>query len=471
MKTTIKIAVIAMIGMNLGVKAQDLISGGNNSWIFHTPDNGSTNLHVTSRKTDNTGWDWSKQTIFSSNGKVSFGGDLENTKTFAKILLGSQNGDGLSVFGSMGAGQPVDGTQDYGAYIGFNAYRDSNGNWKHLRTSTVGASRYTVGGDIATGLRGFNWEHTNNSGTGNIIWNNLMSLDTSGNLKVNGSIKANTHLYVNGIDNSNTIASVNQLKISGYGIMGNRGNLYFTNGSSDGFIKFGIGGVHNTSDVLILKGSDKSANFKGVIEADTHLYINGIDNSNTIASINQLKISGYGIMGNRGSLYFTNGNSNGVIKFGIGGVHNTGDVLILKGSDKSANFKGNVSIFGKLESKEIKVTNTPTADFVFEEDYNLPTLKSIENHIKEKKHLPEIASAKEMQKNGVNIGDFQIQLLQKIEELTLYTIEQEKKLKTQRDSFDQQQEEINTQKKEIEELKKQNFEIRNLVQKLLKDKK
>ena len=89
---------------------------------------------------------------------------------------------------------------------------------------------------------------------------------------------------------------------------------------------------------------------------------------------------------------------------------------------------GNVAIYGKLEAKEIKVTLTPTADFVFEEDYNLPTLASIEEHIKKKKHLPEIASAKKMKKNGVNIGEFQIQLLQKIEELTLYTISQEKKI-------------------------------------------
>src|SRR5690606_32432308 len=79
--------------------------------------------------------------------------------------------------------------------------------------------------------------------------------------------------------------------------------------------------------------------------------------------------------------------------------------------------------------KEIKVTTTPTADFVFEEDYKIPSLETVEVFIKLYKHLPEIASAEEMEKNGVNIGEFQIKLLQKIEELTLYTIRQEKKLK------------------------------------------
>ncbi len=94
------------------------------------------------------------------------------------------------------------------------------------------------------------------------------------------------------------------------------------------------------------------------------------------------------------------------------------------------NRNGNLSVQGKIEAKEVKVTNSPTADFVFEDDYNLPSLNFVENHIKTKKHLPEIASAQKMKEEGVNIGDFQIQLLQKIEELTLYTIQQQKELQS-----------------------------------------
>jgi len=92
-----------------------------------------------------------------------------------------------------------------------------------------------------------------------------------------------------------------------------------------------------------------------------------------------------------------------------------------------------------LKPREVKVTTSPTADFVFEDNYSLPALEDIEKHIKEKKHLPEIASAKEMEKEGVNIGEFQIKLLQKIEELTLYIINQSK--------------EINVLKQEIEDVK------------------
>ncbi|CAM1364510.1 exported hypothetical protein [Tenacibaculum sediminilitoris] len=127
--------------------------------------------------------------------------------------------------------------------------------------------------------------------------------------------------------------------------------------------------------------------------------------------------------------------------------------------DGKTQFTNNITVLGKIESKEIKVTNTPTADFVFEENYNLPTLTEIEKYIKEKKHLPEIASAEEMEKNGVNIGDFQIQLLQKIEELTLYTIAQEKQLKVQEKKI-----------KTLEEQTKEIKELKALVQKLIKDK-
>lgn len=110
---------------------------------------------------------------------------------------------------------------------------------------------------------------------------------------------------------------------------------------------------------------------------------------------------------------------------------------------------GNALLQGKLEAKEIKVTLTPTADFVFEENYNLPNLEEVAKHIKEKKHLPEIASARVMEKEGVNVGEFQIKLLQKIEELTLYAIKQERQLKDQQEK--------------IQKLEGENSELKNVV--------
>ncbi|WP_228410105.1 hypothetical protein [Chryseobacterium viscerum] len=119
---------------------------------------------------------------------------------------------------------------------------------------------------------------------------------------------------------------------------------------------------------------------------------------------------------------------------------------------------GNALLQGKLEAKELKVTLTPTADFVFEENYDLPKLEEVAKHIKEKKHLPEIASAKVMEKEGVNVGEFQIKLLQKIEELTLYVIKQDRQLKDQQEKIQQLETENSDLKNiasEIKQLKEQ----------------
>lgn len=91
--------------------------------------------------------------------------------------------------------------------------------------------------------------------------------------------------------------------------------------------------------------------------------------------------------------------------------------------------KGNHAIDGKLTAKEIEIKVNTGADFVFSPNYNLPTLSEVEAFVKENKHLPEIPSEKEMQENGLNLNDMQIKLLQKIEELTLYTIQLEKRVK------------------------------------------
>ncbi|WP_264536598.1 hypothetical protein [Flavobacterium sp. N1736] len=87
-----------------------------------------------------------------------------------------------------------------------------------------------------------------------------------------------------------------------------------------------------------------------------------------------------------------------------------------------------LTVAGNIASREVKVTVDAGADFVFENDYDLPSLDSVDKFIKENKHLPEIASAEEMKKDGINLSEMNIKLLQKMEEMTLYMIEQNKKI-------------------------------------------
>ncbi len=86
-----------------------------------------------------------------------------------------------------------------------------------------------------------------------------------------------------------------------------------------------------------------------------------------------------------------------------------------------------LSVNGAVRAHRVKVYTT-WADFVFEEGYQLPPLEEVEKHINEKGHLKDIPSAEEVEKNGIELGEMNKLLLQKIEELTLYMIELNKEI-------------------------------------------
>ncbi|SNY99879.1 tail fiber protein [Flagellimonas pacifica] len=98
-----------------------------------------------------------------------------------------------------------------------------------------------------------------------------------------------------------------------------------------------------------------------------------------------------------------------------------------------------LAVNGNIHAKEVKVDLAGWPDYVFEKEYHLPSLQEVEAHIEEKGHLRNIPSAKEVEENGIKLGEMNSKLLEKIEELMLYTIKQQK--------------EIENLKKEIVELK------------------
>ena len=104
-----------------------------------------------------------------------------------------------------------------------------------------------------------------------------------------------------------------------------------------------------------------------------------------------------------------------------------GNVLIGKTTQTTAGGRYKLDVAGPIRADEI-VVNTTGADFVFEPTYKLRSLCEVESFIKQHKHLPDISPATDMQTNGVNLGDMQTKLLQKLEESTLYLIEQAKQI-------------------------------------------
>ncbi|GMN08183.1 hypothetical protein MTsPCn5_35720 [Croceitalea sp. MTPC5] len=87
-----------------------------------------------------------------------------------------------------------------------------------------------------------------------------------------------------------------------------------------------------------------------------------------------------------------------------------------------------LAVNGKIRSKEVRVEQNNWPDYVFSKEYDLPTLKEIQEHINEKGHLPNIPSAQEVEENGIELGEMNKLLLKKIEELTLYILQQEKRI-------------------------------------------
>ena len=129
--------------------------------------------------------------------------------------------------------------------------------------------------------------------------------------------------------------------------------------------------------------------------------------------------------------YFYHNGGNRVIIDGMGkvGIGNSSPSYQLDVSGTSR-FTQKMILEDDIEAKKVKVTATPGSvpDYVFSNDYALRTIPELEEFIKTNSHLPNIPNAKEIETNGQNLGEMQLKLLEKIEELTLYVIEQNKKV-------------------------------------------
>ena len=129
----------------------------------------------------------------------------------------------------------------------------------------------------------------------------------------------------------------------------------------------------------------------------------------------------------------------------------------------TSRFTGRMIVDNNIETKQVKVSSTPGSfpDYVFSEHYALRTIPELEEFIKTNGHLPNIPKAEEVETNGQDLGLIQRKLLEKIEELTLYTIQQEKRLQTS----DFKYQKLETQNLE---LKTQNEELKSQYELLLK---
>lgn len=89
---------------------------------------------------------------------------------------------------------------------------------------------------------------------------------------------------------------------------------------------------------------------------------------------------------------------------------------------------GNTFVEGKVHAREMKVTATGWADYVFDENYELKSLDEVQSFIDANHHLPDVPSAKVVEEEGINLAEMNKIMMRKIEELTLYILEQQKEI-------------------------------------------
>lgn len=141
-----------------------------------------------------------------------------------------------------------------------------------------------------------------------------------------------------------------------------------------------------------------------------------------------------------GELFMSTENANGPV-IRISNADLTKDVFVVSpsgmtqigvGKPKAGGQAANamLSVDGLILAKEIKVAiaNTHWADYVFEKNYELIPLNRVEQFINENKHLPGVPNEKQVTENGVDVVEMNATLLKKVEELTLYLIEQNKRI-------------------------------------------
>ncbi|ELR71938.1 hypothetical protein C900_02123 [Fulvivirga imtechensis AK7] len=109
-----------------------------------------------------------------------------------------------------------------------------------------------------------------------------------------------------------------------------------------------------------------------------------------------------------------------------------------------------LAVKGQIHTQEVKVdlNGAVAPDYVFKESYELQSLEEVKHYVENYSHLPNIPSAKEMEENGIELKEMNLKLLEKVEELTLYLIQQNEINKAQA-------EEIKELKQQLEEVVKQ----------------
>lgn len=346
------------------------------------------------------------------------------TNTTSSLLI--QNSAAAELFrvldnGNVGIGVAASGYKlDVNGTVRFQDVMTMSNNMWHKSNDNIprlyfGTSGRTFFGSVD------GYEFRNNADAG------LAALTNTGLLGL-GTVTPVTKLHLNG---NNTTAGAPVIMVQNFIGTGLVGSLRFASGynaydSWSGVEAYGTGGADQQDLRFYTTFGARNERMRILQTGEV-----GIGTTSGSARLN---VKGFGATLATASLIIQN--SSGTESFR---VLDNGSVGI--GTSSPGSFK--LAVEGKIGARGVKVTmQTPWPDYVFENNYRILPITELEKFIKKEKHLPEVSAASAIEKDGIDLGDFQTVLLKKVEELTLYLIDQNKKLESQGN-------EINSLKKQL----------------------
>jgi len=212
---------------------------------------------------------------------------------------------------------------------------------------------------------------------------------------------------------------------------GGEGNIYWNTG------RVGIGSTYTSANGLTIVETVDTA-YENVAPYISNTLLS-IVNMQTAESANdmsmiQFVVNGgtYNRVGAIGLVAESESNREAALVFTTDDGGNREEKMRISGNGNvgigTTNPQSKLAVNGTIKAKEVTVTTSGWPDFVFEESYKLPSLDHVDSYIRENKHLPDVPSAKQIEEDGLSMAEMMAKQMQKIEELTLYVITQNKKI-------------------------------------------
>ncbi|MFN0202602.1 MAG: hypothetical protein ACKVTZ_13845 [Bacteroidia bacterium] len=388
--------------------------------------------------------------VILNNGNVGIGNAAPNEKLTVSggIILdkGNLNGGVLTAnaltFGTNGTAISTEGIY---------SKRTTSGNYKGLDLVTNNVSRLSISNGGLVTL-------SNLTGTGNrMVIASSTGLLSSQAIPVSSQwVTSGTNIYYNvtgGKVGIGVTAPVSTLAVAG--------NMNLDNGNTNagtlaaGALTFGLNGTAISTEGIASKRTT-GGNYKGVDIFTNNVSRLSISNAGIVTLANLAgtgtrmvvadaagKLSTQAIPSGGGGTGTSQWTTSGTVIY-----YNTGNVGI---GVAAPAYK--LDVCGSVRAKEVRV-QTAWCDYVFEENYPLRPLEEVKTFIQTNKHLPDVTSGQIIEKEGLDLGKGESEMIRKIEELTLYLIQEHETIKTLQQQLQAQQAQLEKLAAENKALKK-----------------